>query len=60
MEREEGQLKARDGQRGVGLSVPLCLLQPVPLLQHVMYVLKLCVSELLYGNSCFKFVCLCS
>lgn len=35
-EEEEGQLKARDGQRGVGLSVPLCLLQSVPSLQHVM------------------------
>lgn len=36
MEGEEKELKARDGQRRVGLSVPLCLLQPVPLLQHVM------------------------
>lgn len=36
MEGEHEELKARDGQQGVGLSVPLCLLQPVPLLQHVM------------------------
>ena len=36
MEGEEGQLKLSDGERGVGLSVPLCLLQPLPLLQHVM------------------------
>lgn len=36
MEGEEEELKVRDGQRGVGLSVPLCLLQPVPPLQHVM------------------------
>lgn len=36
IEREVMELKARDGQQGVGLSVPLCLLQPVPLLQHVM------------------------
>lgn len=28
----------RDGQQGVGLSVPLYLLQPLSLLQHVMYV----------------------
>lgn len=33
---EEEQEQVRDGQQGVGLSVPLCLLQPVPLLQHVM------------------------
>lgn len=36
MEGEKKELRARDGQRGVGLSVPLCLLQPFPLLQHVM------------------------
>lgn len=36
MEGEEEELKERDGQRGVGLSVPLYLLQPLPVLQHVM------------------------
>lgn len=36
LDGEEEELKVRDGQRGVCLSVPLCLLQPVPPLQHVM------------------------
>lgn len=30
------ELKVRDGERRVGLSVSLCLLQPVPPLQHLM------------------------
>lgn len=36
IEGEEEEMKMSDGQRRVGLSVPLCLLQPVPPLQHVM------------------------
>lgn len=63
-EKEEGQeeeLKARDGQEGVGLSVPLYLLQPVSLLQHVVQVEKLSVcppmSKPLHDNSDFEVVC---
>lgn len=33
---EEVAYGGRDGQVGVHLSVPVCLLQPLPLLQHVM------------------------
>lgn len=32
----KGELKVRDGERRVGLSVSLCLLQQVPPLQHLM------------------------
>ena len=70
MEGEEEELKERDGQQGVGLSVPLYLLQPLPVLQHVMQVAKLqcvcvcvcvCVSELLHDiifSQCLS-VCVC-
>lgn len=60
-EGEEEELKARDGQEGVGLSVPLCLLQPVSLLQHVVQVKKtvcanICMTILIL-SLCVQFLC---